>query len=169
MQDEIGTIVPQDASYAGFNLLLLEPVRIETTTAPIGSIASISRGAGGPGTTVAPASPGALGKPTLDLPGPTPPSSEPPTGAASTPQIRYSSLFVTNHGGGRPLSSRPLTDSEKYCGCMSNSIDGAYTDRWPKVIRAAADFEALLRSFTSISDTQMSEAALSEQLFRVLA
>jgi hypothetical protein len=45
LQDEIGTIVPQDASYAGFNLLLLEPVRIETTTAPIGSIASISRGA----------------------------------------------------------------------------------------------------------------------------
>jgi len=52
---------------------------------------------------------------------------------------------------------------------MSNSVDGADTDRWPKVIRATADFEALLRSFTPISNIQTSEAALAAQLFGVLA
>ena len=52
---------------------------------------------------------------------------------------------------------------------MSNGIDGVVTDRWPKVIRAAADFEALLQSLTPISNTPTSEAALAEQLFGVLA
>lgn len=170
LQDEIGTIVPQDASYAGFNLLLLEPVLIETTPAPIGSRPSTSGGAAGPGTTEAfPAPPGAPGKNTLDLPESPTSSSDPPTDSINGPQIRYNSLFVTNHGGGGPLSSRSLFASETYCGCMSNSIDSADTDRWPKVIRAAADFEARLRSFIPISDIQASEIAFTEQLFSVLA
>jgi len=52
---------------------------------------------------------------------------------------------------------------------MSNDIDGVDTDRWPKVVRAAADFLALLRSLTPISDTPTSEDALAEQLFGDLA
>ena len=167
LQDEIGTI---DTSYAGFNLLLMEPVLIEMTPAQIGSRPSTSGGAPGPGTTeVLLASPGAPGKNTLDLQESPTSSSDPQTGSIDAPQIQYNAVFVTNHGGGGPLSSRSLFASETYSGCMSNSIDGADTDRWPKVIRAAADFEARIRAFIPISDTHASEAALAEQLFSVLA
>lgn len=171
LQDEIGTmIVPQDASYAGFNLLLMEPVLIETTPAQIGSRTSTSGGAPGPGTTgVLPAPSGAPGENTLDQQESPTSSSDSRTDSINAPQIQYNSVFVTNHGGGGPLSSRSLFASETYCGCMSNSVDGADTVRWPKVIQAAADFEARLRSFIPISDIHASEAALAEQLFSVLA
>jgi hypothetical protein len=167
LQDGLGSIAQQDTCYAGFNLLLLESVPIETPNARIGSLVSTSGGAAGPGSTVAfQASAGAPETNTLNLPVSPPLSSDTPSRTKSTPQIRYNSLFVTNHGGGRPLSSRSLIPSERFCGCMSNGIDGVDMDRWPRIIHAAADFEALLRTFTL---SQTSEDAFAEQLFGVLA
>lgn len=137
----------------------MEPVLIETPT-----LAPTPGGAAGPGTTVA--VPASAGAPETNLPGSPSLSSDTPSRTKSTPQIRYNSLFVTNHGGGRPLSSRSLFPSERFCGCMSNGIDGVDMDRWPRIIHAATDFEARLRSFTF---SQTSEDAFAEQLFGVLA
>ncbi|KAF8956526.1 NRDE protein-domain-containing protein [Flammula alnicola] len=110
LEDEIGNIVPEDAQFAGFNLLLLAP-----TVDPNGS-------------------------------------------------IQYESLFVTNHGGGGSLTSRPLSSNECSCGGLSNGVDGAEANVWPKVQHATEDFDAVLQ--TSTPDE--TEAELTEHLFQLL-
>uniref|UniRef100_A0A8H7XQL1 NRDE family protein n=1 Tax=Psilocybe cubensis TaxID=181762 RepID=A0A8H7XQL1_PSICU len=111
LQDEIGKIIPEDALFAGFNLLLLAPTLNENGT------------------------------------------------------IRYDSLFVTNHGGGGTLTSRPLHPNELSSGAMSNGIDGEGAELWPKVRHATEDFNATLHTLAP----GQSESELTEHLFELLA
>ena len=116
MKDEVGKNTPEDAKFAGFNLLLLAP-----TQDPKGS-------------------------------------------------IKYDSLFVTNHGGGGTFTSRPLSSKEHSCGGISNGIDGAGADLWPKIQHATEDFDAVARQ-TLPSDANkhpQTEPELVEQLFQLL-
>lgn len=111
LKDEIGKIIPQDAKFAGFNLLLFAP--------------------------------------------------------AFTPNepFTYEALFVTNHGSGGTITSRPLSATEHSCGGMSNGIDGLGADQWPKVKHATCDLDAVLHSLTPES----TEADLTDRLFKLLA
>ncbi|KAF9481126.1 hypothetical protein BDN70DRAFT_803997, partial [Pholiota conissans] len=126
LEDEIGKIVPEDANYAGFNLLLLAP--------------------------------------TLSSPSPSPS----PSSSSSQPQIEYRSLFVTNHGGGGPLTARSLLPSERTCGGISNGIDGAGAERWPKVQHATEAFAEVVAPAKS-SAHATTEAELVERLFDLLS
>ncbi|KAF9527515.1 NRDE protein-domain-containing protein [Crepidotus variabilis] len=113
LEGEIGQTQPEDANYAGFNLLLLAPtVKVESGAEP----------------------------------------------------IQYTSLRITNHGGGGTLTSRPLEFRERSCGCISNGVDHAGADQWPKVQHATNDFDRVLRSLSP--DT--TETELTEELFNVL-
>jgi len=79
--------------------------------------------------------------------------------------IEYDSLLVTNHGGGGTLESRPLQPSEKACGGISNGVDGAGANLWPKVQHATEDFDAMIQNLTENS----TEVELVEHLFKLLA
>jgi len=100
--------------------------------------------------------------------------------------ISYDALFVTNHGGGGILTSRPLSVMERTCGAMSNGIDGQGANEWPKVQRVQQDFACLLQSIKekgeaavpktsdgSAASTQPSENELEtdlvEGLFKLLS
>lgn len=110
LEDEVGGIIPQDAQFAGFNLLLLAP--------------------------------------------------------ASQPdeQLRFASLFVTNHGAGGPVTSRPLSSGEQSCGCVSNAVDGD-SPGWPKVQHATQEFDAVLQALSP----ETTETELTGRLFDLLA
>ncbi|KAF8886225.1 NRDE protein-domain-containing protein [Gymnopilus junonius] len=79
--------------------------------------------------------------------------------------IKYDSLYVTNHGGGGTLTSRPLRPDEVSCGGLSNGIDGAGAELWLKVQHATKEFEAILQTLTP-NDT---ESELTDRLFKLLA
>lgn len=79
--------------------------------------------------------------------------------------IKYDSLYITNHGGGGILTSRPLRTSERSYGGISNGIDGAGAELWLKVQHATKEFEAALQTLTP-NDT---ESELTGRLFKVLA
>ncbi|KAJ3507481.1 hypothetical protein NLJ89_g6280 [Agrocybe chaxingu] len=119
LEDEVGKIVPEDANYAGFNLLLFAPS----------------------------------------------PSLEADTSDASSMSIRYDALLVTNHGGGGALTSRPLQANERICGGVSNGVDGAGGDPWPKVQHATQGFGDAVSKLPAGT----SEAELTEHLFNLLA
>ncbi|PFH51209.1 hypothetical protein AMATHDRAFT_191686 [Amanita thiersii Skay4041] len=110
LQDELGKIVPRDAKYSGFNLMLFAPVVNPDST------------------------------------------------------LSYESIFVTNHGGGGILTSRPLSVGERRCGGVSNGIDGAGSADWPKVRRATHDFDVALQ----ILVPGASESDLVDRLMEVL-
>ncbi|KAG6856229.1 hypothetical protein H0H87_006323 [Tephrocybe sp. NHM501043] len=111
LEGEVNRIVPPDAKFAGFNLLLLEP------TAPQ------------------------------------------PDG-----RLHFDSLLVTNHGSGGTVESRPLSTKERFCGCVSNAIDGEGTV-WPKVGHATQAFDVTLQTLSS----ETTESELVDQLFEILA
>ncbi|KAF8816565.1 DUF833-domain-containing protein [Phlegmacium glaucopus] len=115
LEDQVCKLVPGDAKFAGFNLLLLTP-----TTRQVNS-------------------------------------------GGST--ISYESLLVTNHGGGGPLTSRTLSSSERSCGALSNGIDGAGANLWPKVQHATESFPALVES----RSPDPTDAQLIQDLFQLLA
>ncbi|CAA7262816.1 unnamed protein product [Cyclocybe aegerita] len=119
LEDEVGKIVPEDANYAGFNLLLFAPS----------------------------------------------PSLEVDRSDASSMPIHYDALLVTNHGGGGTLTSRPFLPNERVCGGISNGVDGAGADPWPKVQHATQDFGDAVRGLPAGA----SEAELTEHLFNLLA
>ncbi|KAM6503492.1 NRDE domain containing protein [Amanita muscaria] len=77
--------------------------------------------------------------------------------------LTYEATLVTNHGAGGVLNSRPLSADERYCGGVSNNIDGA--GAWPKVKRATQDLDAVLQSFPP----SPSEDELVDRLMEVLA
>jgi len=78
--------------------------------------------------------------------------------------LHFDSLFVTNHGGGGNVSSRPLSSEEQSCGCVSNAVDGTIP-AWPKVDHAAQEFSRLLYRLSP----SMSEAELTDNLFEILS
>ena len=80
--------------------------------------------------------------------------------------IQYDSLYITNHGGGGTLTSRPLRPSERSCGGISNGIDGAGAESWFKVQHATKEFEAVLQTLTPNDDTA---SELTDRLFKLLA
>ena len=116
LADELAALVPPDARFAGFNLLLLAPA-------------------------------------------PTPAPSSLGENAPRAP-ISYEGLFVTNHGGGGALTSRPLRADECACGGISNGVDGAGGPPWPKVEHATAALAEALAS-TSTTTTNASDAPTS--------
>ncbi|KAF8157921.1 NRDE protein-domain-containing protein [Crassisporium funariophilum] len=79
--------------------------------------------------------------------------------------LQYDSRWVTNHGGGGTLTSRSLASHERSCGAISNGIDGAGAELWPKVQHAISDFKSVLQA--QAPDTK--EAELMENLFKLLA
>ncbi|GLB38715.1 putative transport and Golgi organisation 2 [Lyophyllum shimeji] len=111
LEDQVAQIVPQDAQFAGFNLLLFAP-------------------------------------------------------AAPRPDglLHFDSLLVTNHGSGGIVTSRPLSADERFCGCVSNAVDGLNTG-WPKVKHATREFDAVLQTLSS----ETTDADLTDRLFELLA
>jgi len=80
--------------------------------------------------------------------------------------IHYeSSLLVTNHGGGGPVTSRTLSSSERSCGVLSNGIDGAGANLWPKVQHATTQFPAVVQT----RSPDPTDAELIDHLFQLLA
>lgn len=79
--------------------------------------------------------------------------------------VSYQSLFVTNHGAGGILTSKPLSEDERRCGAVSNGIDGAGANDWPKVKRAIKDFDAVFQTLSPDN----SETELVDRLMDVLA
>lgn len=97
------TAQEQQPSYAGFNLLLLEPL-----LPPAASL-----------TTSTPA-------------------------ATATAILAYDARLLTNHGGGGRVRARALSAAECACGGVSNGIDGAGGDAWPKVVQGRAELQSIL-------------------------
>lgn len=83
--------------------------------------------------------------------------------------ISYDSLFVTNHGGGGALTSRPLTQIERQSGCMSNGVDGQGADDWPKVRHAADDFASMLHALDGQGNEEALEASATENATKDLS
>ncbi|KAF9451858.1 hypothetical protein P691DRAFT_806522 [Macrolepiota fuliginosa MF-IS2] len=143
LEDEVGKIVPQDAKFAGFNLLLLAPAPLSSSSAP--EKIEITEGRVGERE----------------------PEKEKALVKSRKQKLAYDAIFVTNHGAGGRLNTRRLTSAERFCGCMSNGIDGQGGDEWPKVQRATRDFKEVLKSL-STDGTPRSEKELIESLFDIL-
>ena len=79
--------------------------------------------------------------------------------------VSYQSLFVTNHGAGGILTSKPLSEDEHRCGAVSNGVEGAGASDWPKVKRAVKDFDAVFQTLSPDN----SETELVDRLMDVLA
>lgn len=112
LEHDVRRLVPPDARYAGFNLLLLA-----TTFTP-----------------------------------------------HSSSSLSFDALYVTNHGGGGPITYRALTDAQRHRGGLSNGIDGNGADEWPKVQHGVGAFGALLDNLPP----NTSEDQLTERLFDLL-
>ncbi|KAN0129475.1 DUF833 domain containing protein [Lactarius tabidus] len=94
LTSEAAALTRQTTPYAGFNLLLLEPL--------------------------------------------------PSSSSASASTLAYDAHLVTNGGGGGPIRSRTLTDTERACGGVSNGVDGQGGDLWPKVAQGRAELGQVL-------------------------
>ncbi|KAI0772258.1 NRDE protein-domain-containing protein [Irpex lacteus] len=81
-----------------------------------------------------------------------------------------SGAYLTNHGGGGDLASRPLTASERRCGALSNGIDGLDADKWPKVQQGLGMFEDIPQAPVDDdnADLPLAETDLVESLFNLL-
>lgn len=82
----------------------------------------------------------------------------------SSPSLSFDALYVTNRGGGGPITYRALTDAQRHCGGLSNGIDGDGADEWPKVQHGVRTLEALLETLPP----NTSEDQLTERLFDIL-
>ncbi|KAF5348592.1 hypothetical protein D9756_009614 [Leucocoprinus leucothites] len=142
LEDEVGKIVPSDAKFAGFNLLLLVPTPPSTST--------VSKGAG--------TSEGRVQEPRTDE----------AIMSSREQKLSYDAMLVTNHGAGGRLEARRLIPTERACGCMSNGIDGQGGNEWPKVKQATSDFEHALRNQPTDSSFSVTENTLMEKLFDIL-
>lgn len=145
LEDEVGKIVPQDAEFAGFNLLLLAPTPLPTSKVPLESENNEAQG----------------------------PEAEPESAKASgisrDEKLMYDAILVTNHGAGGILEARRLTSAERACGCISNGIDGQGGNEWPKVKRANKDLGEVLKTLPTDGDSfAQTESELIENLFHIL-
>ncbi|KAH0826145.1 NRDE protein-domain-containing protein [Lanmaoa asiatica] len=109
LEDDVRKLIPRDARYAGFNLMLL-------------------------------------------------------AAASAPPSLSFDALYVTNRGGGGPITYRALTDAQKHREGLSNGVDGDGADEWPKVQHGVHAFNALLDTLPP--DT--SDDQLTERLFDLL-
>jgi hypothetical protein len=80
--------------------------------------------------------------------------------------LSYDSLLVTNHGSGGKITSRFLSTQERSCGGVSNGVDGAGGNEWPKINHASHDIGVVLRSSLTKGWT---ETNVTDHLFEVLA
>jgi len=144
LEDELGKVVPQDAEFAGFNLLLLAPAPPSASVPP----KKIETGEG-------------QGRE---------PQSQTEAAVVHSRQrkLTYDVMFVTNHGAGGLLQARQLTPTERGCGCVSNGVDGQGGNKWPKVEKAIQDFDAVLKTTTTCGSRTSSENELIEKLFGIL-
>lgn len=77
--------------------------------------------------------------------------------------ISYNATLVTNGGGGKSITSRPLRADERYCGALSNGIDGKGGNEWPKVKDGITELAKILNH-----DNGRDEMTLAEDLFQLL-
>lgn len=85
------------------------------------------------------------------------PASAPPPSSI----FSFDALYVTNHGGGGPITYRSLTDAQRHSGALSNGIDGHGADEWPKVQHGVRAFEDLLKDLPQ----NMPEDHFADRLF----
>lgn len=78
--------------------------------------------------------------------------------------LTFDGTYVTNHGGGGTLIVRPLTDTERRCGGMSNGIDGKGAEMWPKVQHGLHLFESIMSAVLPTTP----EKELADYLFELL-
>ncbi|KAG8214389.1 NRDE protein-domain-containing protein [Butyriboletus roseoflavus] len=109
LEDDVRSLIPPDARYAGFNLMLLAP-------------------------------------------------------ASASFSFSFDALYVTNHGGGGPITYRALTDAQRHRGGLSNGIDGHGADEWPKVQHGVRALKDLLDTLSPSTP----EGQLTERLFDLL-
>ncbi|KAG6329420.1 hypothetical protein ID866_9669 [Astraeus odoratus] len=156
-----------DAFYAGFNLLLLVP-RVSHSSAlaaapdpslDLGSVSVSHFPVGSHGHQ-------AVREATLtqSLTGPLPlPSSDTSVQPLHTTTLyrcsqssillSYDAYFVTNHGAGGQVTCRPLTNSERRYGALSNGIEGRGGDEWPKVKKGLDLFKEVMQMDQDASPT----------------
>ncbi|KAI0344468.1 DUF833-domain-containing protein [Trametopsis cervina] len=137
-------VVQRNASYAGFNLLLLSPSCSPSSASPPSSSSSSTSSS--------------------------PPSSSP---SENRPHWQYTASFLTNHTGGGPLTSRPLSPATRRVGGLSNGIDGHGGETWPKVVLGSQMFADVLESHqreraASNNEEAETEEHLIERLFDLL-
>ena len=109
LEDEVRAILPRNARFAGFNMLLLAPSQNSTS-----------------------------GSPTFDA------------------------CFVSNGGNEGAIHGRPLSETERRCGGISNGIDSQGPMEWPKVKMGKSLLEGLLHR-------DLQEPDLVQGLFEILA
>lgn len=110
LEEDVHSLIPYDAKYAGFNLLLLAP------------------------------------------------------SASGEHDLSFDGTYVTNHGGGGTIIVRPLTDTERRCGGMSNGIDGKGAEAWPKVQHGLHSFKSIMNAVSPSTP----EKELADNLFELL-
>ncbi|KAH9841689.1 DUF833-domain-containing protein [Rhodofomes roseus] len=79
-------------------------------------------------------------------------------------KLCFDSAFVTNSGGGGRVTARGLSDAERRCGGLSNGIDCAGANEWPKVKKGTRALQDVLETATE----GISESKLVERLFELL-
>lgn len=79
----------------------------------------------------------------------------------------YDARLVTNSGGGGAISSRPIDNSERRVGGVSNGVDSLGGAAWPKVQHGKESMESLLYVNPGAS-IDASESELVERLFDLL-
>ena len=88
-------------------------------------------------------------------------------------RLSYEVTKLSNNGGGNPITSRSLTSDERKGGAMSNGIDGAGADDWPKVKDAAKSLREVLENDLKRREDpnlgQKSDEELAEELFGILS
>ncbi|KAJ3574137.1 hypothetical protein NP233_g1961 [Leucocoprinus birnbaumii] len=144
LEDELGKVVPSDAKFAGFNLLLLAPAPPSASTVlkETGTLEGHEQG--------------------LE------PRTEEARPKSGDEKLSYDAILVTNHGAGGHIEARRLIPAERYCGCMSNGIDGQGGNDWPKVKRASSSLQDLLKTLPTKFVTESDESQLVEKLFHIL-
>jgi len=78
--------------------------------------------------------------------------------------LSYDATFLTNGGGGNPITSRSTTLAERRCGALSNGIDCQGGNEWPKVQHGIAGLNDILSR-----DTGLDDMTLAEGLFGLLS
>ncbi|KAF7985959.1 hypothetical protein HWV62_43912 [Athelia sp. TMB] len=78
--------------------------------------------------------------------------------------LKFAASFVTNHGAGGLLESRPLTSEERSIGGMTNGIDGKDGQNWPKLQHGIQSLSACLAALPK----DITEADLTTRLFELL-
>lgn len=74
--------------------------------------------------------------------------------------LSFNGTFVTNHGGGGPLTHRPSQPS----GGISNGIDGQSPESWPKIQHGLDAFTSVMNAISPSTP----EKELADNLFQLL-